>query len=506
MAQWGGCDGKITHHATSSRVDPHPPLCPGFALLLLTMCMSHPRGVRAVALLLATALLSSACASRPSVGADGRPLPQSGRSDDPIAAFQPVNVVELYKGMGLIAAQGSAPFVARVAFLPDQSPDSTLMLVSLSFAPRSVAFAREGEQYAGRYTVRLDLRSGITLVRRLEATETVRVATFRETSRSDESVIWQQYMRVAPGQYSLNVALRDEGSPRGAAEEVLVSVPRLEAGMLGSPVPVYEVLPRSAPDSLPRMLARPRATVLFGGDSVVPVYLEIGGTRNATSVRADVVGEGDAVLWRDSTVLLGRGGDLVNGTLQVPASELGIGVVTLRVTQAARPGDTAATKLLVTLGEDLPVANFDELVRYLRFFAPDYKLDPLTKTTGAERARAWNTFLRSTDPIPGTPEHEGLRDYFARIRLANQRFREDGPVGWLSERGMAFVGLGDPDNIIEPMVTDMMQRGRQQVWVYSRWRLQLVFFDQTGIGRWRLSPSSSVELQATIRRRLAELP
>jgi GWxTD domain-containing protein len=468
--------------------------------------MPHPRGARALAALLATLLLTSACASRPSVGADGRPLPQSGRSDDPATAFQPVNVVELYKGMGLIAAQGSAPFVGRVAFLPDQSPDSTLVLVSLSFAPRSVAFAREGEQYAGRYTVRLDLRRGITLVRRLEATETVRVATFRETSRQDESVIWQQYLRVAPGQYTLNVALRDEGSPRGAAEEVLVTVPKLDAGMLASPVPVYEVLPRSAPESLPRLLARPRATVMFGGDSVVPVYLEIGGTRQATSVRAEVVGEGDAVLWRDSTVLLGRGGDLVNGVLQVPAAELGIGVVTLRVTQSALPSDTAATRLLVTLGDDLPVANFEELVRYLRFFAPDYKLEPLTKTSGAERAKAWNTFLRTTDPIPGTPEHEGLRDYFARIRLANQRFREDGPAGWLSERGMAFVGLGDPDNIIEPMVSDMMQRGRQQVWVYSRWRLQLVFFDQTGIGRWRLSPSASVELQATIRRRLAELP
>jgi GWxTD domain-containing protein len=468
--------------------------------------MSSPRGVRALAVLLLTQVVLSACASRPNVGADGRARPQGGRGDDPTATLQPVNVVELYKGMGLIAAQGTTPFVGRVAFLPDQSPDSTLVLVSLSFAPRSVAFAREGEQYAGRYTVRLDLRSGITLVRRVEATETVRVATFRETSRQDESIIWQQYVRMAPGQYTLTVALRDEGSPRGAAEEVFVTVPRLEPGMLASPVPVYEVLLRSTPDSLPRLLARPRATVVFGGDSIVPVYLEIGGTREATRVRAEVVGEGNAVLWRDSTVLLGRGGDLVNATLAVPAAELGIGVVTLRVTQPARPEDTAATKLLVTLGDDLPVANFEELVRYLRFFAADYKLDPLTRTTGIERAKAWNDFLRSTDPIPGTPEHEGLRDYFARIRLANQRFREDGPVGWLTERGMAFVGLGDPDNIIEPMTADMMQRNRQQVWVYSRWRLQLVFFDQTGLGRWRLTPSGAVELQTAIRRRLAELP
>jgi len=211
------------------------------------------------------------------------------------------------------------------------------------------------------------------------------------------------------------------------------------------------------------------------------------------------------MLWRDSTVLLGRGGDMVSGTIQVPAASIGVGVVTLQVSQADQP-DTARTKLLVTLGDDLPVTGFDEMIGYLRFFAPDYKLDRLTKTTGAERAQAWSEFLKSTDPVPGTSEHEGLRDYFARIRLANQRFRDDAPVGWLSDRGTAFVGLGDPDNILDDQTTDLSQRNRQQLWEYRQWRLRLVFFDQTGLGRWRLSPSATVELAATIRRRLAETP
>lgn len=464
--------------------------------------MPSLRALLAFALLPVALVGATACAGRTAVGSDGRPRPQGARAEDP-ATLAPVNMAELYREMGLIAATGAVPFVARVSFLPDASPDSTLVLLSMSFAPRSVAFAREGDQYAGRYTVRMDLRRGITLVRRVEATETVRVATFRETSRQDESLIWQQYVRLAPGPYVLNVGLRDEGSPRASAEEVSLQVPRLEAGVLASPVPVFEVVPRTAPDSLPRLLARPRATATFGVDSSLPVYLEVGGTRQATRIRLEVIGEGEAVLWRDSTVLLGRGGDLVNGVVGVPASDLGIGLVTLRVMRTGT-ADTAATRLLVTLGEDLPVAGFDELVRYLRFFAPDYKLEPLRATTGAARAQAWRTFLRDTDPVPGTAEHEGLRDYFARIRLANQRFRDDGPAGWLSDRGMAFVGLGDPDNIIEPTTGDMMQRNRQQVWIYQQWRLQLVFFDQTGLGRWRLTPSSSVELQNTIRRRLAE--
>ncbi len=467
--------------------------------------MPVQRRVLAHSLLLGVLTLTSACASRQQVGSDGRPAPASAPRAEDALTLTPVNVAELYKGMGLIAARGAIPFVGRVAFLPDRSPDSTLVMVSLSFSPRLVAFAREGEQYAGNYTVRLEARNGPNLVRQLEAKETVRVATFRETSRTDESVIWQQYIRMAPGTYTLNVGLRDDGSPRSSAEEVSLEVPRFNAGRLASPVPVYEVIARSSQDSLPRLLARPRATVTFGVDSLVPVYLEVAGTRTATRVRTEVTGEGGARLWLDSTVLLGRGGDLVSGTILVPAASIGVGVVTLQVSQADQP-DTARTKLLVTLGDDLPVTGFDEMIRYLRFFAPDYKLEQLSKTTGAERAQAWKEFLKSTDPVSGTSEHEGLSAYFARIRLANQRFRDDGPVGWLSDRGMAFVGLGDPDNIFDPQTNDLTQRNRQQVWEYRQWRLQLVFFDQTGLGRWRLSPSASVELAATIRRRLAEMP
>lgn len=466
-------------------------------------CMSVLSGVRAVILVLCAAVLLPACASRPPVGADGRPVPVGARATNS-DALAPVNMADVYRSMGLVAARGSIPFVARVAFLPDRTTDSTLVLVSMSMAPRFLAFAREDNQYTGRYAVALEIRDGPNLVRRVESTEALRVATFRETSRTDESVIWQQYVRVAPGQFTLGMAVRDLGSPRASVEEVSLLVPRLAVGAIASPVPVYEVVARSSPDSLPRLLARPRATVTFGVDSVVPVYLEIPGIRLATTVRTEVIGEGGAELWRDSTVLLGRGGDLVSGTIFVPAASLGVGVVTLRA--STREGtDTAQTKLLVTLGDDLPVTNFDEMISYLRYFAPDYTLKALRESTGAARAQAWSQFLRDTDTNPGTSEHEGLRDYFARIRLANQRFRDDGQVGWLTDRGTAFVGLGDPDNIFDAPNTNINNRNRQQVWDYREWRLRLVFFDETGLGRWRLSPGAQVEMAATIRRRLAQL-
>jgi hypothetical protein len=46
----------------------------------------------------------------------------------------------------------------------------------------------------------------------------------------------------------------------------------------------------------------------------------------------------------------------------------------------------------------------------------------------------------------------------------------------------------------------MNQRGQPQVWVYYRYQLQLVFVDQTGFNRWRLTPSSELDFNNVVRR------
>ena len=160
----------------------------------------------------------------------------------------------------------------------------------------------------------------------------------------------------------------------------------------------------------------------------------------------------------------------------------------------------------MSLGDDLPIAGFDEMLNYLRYFAPANRIKPMRDATPVQRAEAWAKFLKDTDPVPGTPEHEGLRDYFARIRAANQRFREDGPIGWQTDRGTAFVGLGDPDNVYDSALQDPSARVRQQVWEYRAIRLTLVFLDQTGFGRWRLGASARAELENAIRRKLSLQP
>lgn len=410
----------------------------------------------------------------------------------------------IYRSMGLIAGTGTISFVASVSFFAAPSPDTTLVLLAMSLPARSLAFTREGDRYSAEYSVIVEARRGQTMSAEINAKEVVRVPTFRETARTDESVIWQQYLRLAPGRYALTLSLKDEGGLRAAGEEVTLDVPQLAAGALGTPIAVYEAIPRSSVDSLPRLLARPRSTATFGTDSLVPVYLEASGPQAPATVDVRVVGDGEQELWR-STVDLTQRQSLRSTTITIPVLPLGIGVSTLTVTAPGRP-DTARTRLLVSLGDDLPIASFNEMLNYMRYFAAPERIKVLRDVSPAQRSEVWAQFLKATDPVPGTPEHEALRDYFMRIRAANQRYRDDGPVGWQADRGIAFVALGEPDNIHDSAMQDPNSRVRQLVWEYTSLRLQLVFSDQTGFGRWRLSNSGRAELEGAIRRKLATAP
>jgi GWxTD domain-containing protein len=436
----------------------------------------------------------SGCASRPRV--DDARAPAPPRRDD-IGGLG--DATRVYQKMGLLASAGPVPFVGSVGYLAGATPDTTLALVTLSLANRALTFARVGEVYEATYQVQLDMRQGSTAVRHVEAREPVRVASFRETSRGDESVIFQQVIAVPPGQYTLAYAVRDAGSGRSTTQETTIAVPRLAAGALSSPIAVLEVTPRASTDSLPEIVANPRSTASFGRDTLVPVYLEgYGAGGQSLPVAVDVRGDGGSAVWSD-TLSLARRGALFSGVINVPVSKIGVGVTTL-VARRGDSSDSARVPVFVTFGDELPVATFDEMLNYLRYYTALARIQALRDAPAAERPAAWSAFLRETDPNPSTPQHEGLRDYFARVRVANERFREEGMPGWTTERGMVLLTLGEPDQVYEQGGTDLNQRGRAQVWEYRTYRVQLVFIDQSGFGRWRMTVGSQADFRSAVAR------
>jgi len=407
----------------------------------------------------------------------------------------------IYNQMGLIATGNPLSYVGKVAYFASRSPDTTMVLASISIPNRMLSFVRDGDTYRAPYEVRLRLMQGNTEVKTVEAMEIVRVGSFKEVNRTDESVIFQNYFRIPPGSYNISFLVRDVASNRSAAQEGVIVVPRLTQGHMSTPLLVYEASRRNTLDSLPRVLASPRSSAVFGQDSAVSVYLEAYGQQARLPISFVVQNDKGTVTWRDTTVLE-KNGALMSGAVRIPISRVGIGIANVTFTRADAT-DTVRTPVFVSFGSDIPLLSYEDLMTQLRYYVAPERLKVLREAPLEERGQVWSAFLRSSDPSPSTPEHEGLQTYFARLQQAGLRFRDDGTSrsGWLSDRARVYVVMGEPDQLYEqttnsPLTrTSIAQRGRLQYWEYSQYRVRLIFYDDTGSGRWRLAPISETEFQ-----------
>jgi GWxTD domain-containing protein len=458
---------------------------------------------RRLSLLLLLSTLACGGRGQPPAGA---PAPRGGGGARPAArgggtTGPEFDASRLYTQMGFLASGAPMPFVGAVSYLASVTPDSTNTFVALSLSNTALAFTRDNDRFLAGYTVGITVRQGGAVIKEMEAHETVRVASFKETGRIDESVVFQQGLTLPPGQYALAVSVRDDGSGRAGTQELLIAVPRLGAGRsLSTPVPFLQVVPRRTRDAIAELVGNPRATAVFGRDSTISLYVEGYGDGDRMSVGLESRDEGGRVMWRDSTVLARRG-DLFSGVVNVPVAKVGIGVAVVSMWPSAS-GDTVKAPLFVGFGEELPVAKFEDMVLYLRWFAAPYRLKALRDTTPEGRPAAWANFVKATDSSPLTSVNEDLREYFNRLLLVTSRYKEEGTPGWLTDRGKVYLGLGEPDQVFDQGMVAMGERGRAQVWEYRSLNIQLVFYDQTGFGRWRLTNSSDLEFQSQWTRRV----
>jgi GWxTD domain-containing protein len=427
-------------------------------------------------------------------GGDGHgpPPPGAGAAAPDASGF--------YRQIGMIAQTGAFPFVGQVRYLSGGSVDSTLALITLSFANRSLTFNGDGAGQRAAYVVTIDVQQGSTVVRHFDAHKTIRVASFHETQRDDESVIFQQFVSIPPGTYSLSVSVRDENGGNSNVQQLSVTVPRFGPNTLSTPISVYQVKPRARLDTVPNLIANPRSTIVLGRDTLAGLYIEGYGLPAAAKVGVAVLNDAHVVILRD-TVSLVRQGELSSALLDFPVASIGVGPVTV-VTSLAGATDSVQAPLFLSFGDEFGITSFDELLSYLRYFVSPQRVQALRDAPPEQRAALWAAFWKQTDPTPSTPDNEALRDYFRRIATANTRYREEGIAGWLTDRGKVYVTLGEPDQAGLPMGASgsSSNRGRAEIWVYTQYNLRLIFVNQGGPGHLKLSSSSQSDFDKVVRR------
>ena len=422
--------------------------------------------------------------------------PERPRSSVEVAKL--FDAASVYGHMGLFVTGAPLPTVGSVHYLAGRSPDSTLALFALSLANHALTFRRQGNEFIAEYHVEVTFRADSGVPVQLVSDQAVRVRGFQETVRSDESVLFQGQLTLRPGPYSATVVIRDRNSPAIARDERTDTVPRFGSGDLTSPIPIYQGKPRASVADRPDLLINPRATLPYGADTL-RFYLEGYGLAPGTRLAAEAVDQNDNVLWRDTVTLRDSGG-LAQGMILLASTMVPVGEEQLRLTPLGGRAPVEQS-FLVTFSSQWAITNFAEMVSLLRYFERQDLVARLRSAPPELRAKAWRDFWTGTDPAPLTAENEALDEYLHRVQAANFRFQEGGEPGWLTDRGMVFITLGQPDEV-QDLTSTALARGATQYirWVYNSLRVMLVFQDQAGFGRFELTPNSRADYQQALAR------
>jgi GWxTD domain-containing protein len=411
--------------------------------------------------------------------------------------------LEVYHRLGFMAGPPEFPAVARVVTL-DGPGDSTYLLLSFSLPNNALRFHRDPAGFYAEYRVRATLHRDTVQVQQLDRRETVRVSNFIETSRTEESIIFQDVLAVPPGEYVLRLQANDLNSARGFRALDTINAPAYPSQQkLSSPLIVFEGIGRKDAAARPEFVVNPRGTIAYGGEPP-RVYLELYGATEPEPIALRVVDDTGALLW-SGVADMQRGSEALRHSLvDVPSAALPIGRVWLEV---RHPGDTATAlrmPLLITISDQWMIANFEEVLEFVRYIAYPSELDSLRKTSGIERNQLWDRFWARRDPYPGIPGNEFRDQFFQRVRTAVEEFAEPGQPGWKTDRGEVYIVLGPPAYINERYVgRETSARPNLLEWLYQDTMggpMVLQFVDRTGFGRFELSQSSQAAFMTAAHR------
>ena len=183
--------------------------------------------------------------------------------------------------------------------------DSVIAVVGLSLENRALAFQREGNSFIARYRVSLSLkREGAPPVD-LSREELVRVAAFQETLRSDESILFQQVLRILPGAYKVSVSVRDVGSTSESTANADYVAPNFGKGSFTAPILAYQATGRGSLGDALSLVLNPRGAVGYGSDTLL-AFIEGYDFGGPTTVPFQVFDEQQHSIYSDS--LRFRGG------------------------------------------------------------------------------------------------------------------------------------------------------------------------------------------------------
>lgn len=414
-------------------------------------------------------------------------------------AAQDVDISQIFSHQGffdehdLLRATGDVRFVADVWFLPGPA-DSTRALIGVSLSNAALQFVRTDDghwQAAYGVTATLEPEAGGTSVEK-SWQQSVNVDTFDETLLTSETIVFQADLTLVPGEYDLELAVRDRNADHGSEVSGTLDVPSLPDARLAMSEPVllrlyqpgaegteYVVHPSHYYPSTPERIDF--LAEASGASSTGAPY----------TLRVSLVPEGEdaepvGATWSEALTPDSFGTLEAFGSLENPGVQFGEFALTFELTDAA--GNEVAsesTPLMIAGSSAWIAANWEDALRFIRYEATDDEMKILEDIeVPADRLEAWACFWKIRDPVPATATNEALVSYFERIETANRTWRSALRPGFQSDRGRVYMTLGAPDEIIErPMPAGPVPF---EIWRYYDYNVEIRFVDRIGFNNYEI--------------------
>ncbi|MCX7880713.1 MAG: GWxTD domain-containing protein [Ignavibacteria bacterium] len=128
------------------------------------------------------------------------------------------------------------------------------------------------------------------------------------------------------------------------------------------------------------------------------------------------------------------------------------------------------------------LANLDKSIRQLKYVAYQSDINYIAEATNNdEKYSRFIKFWKNLDPTPSTEYNEAFEEYYQRIYYATESFRSY-IEGWMTDRGMVYVVLGQPSSI--QTRNDTYSNRTYEIWNYVN--RTFIFVDYSGFGDFRL--------------------
>lgn len=330
--------------------------------------------------------------------------------------------------------------------------------------------------------------------------EEVDVDRYDETNKSDRYSYTHASFDLPPGSYKLAISVQDDETEKTNKSKKKIKLKDFSKNKLA--LSDITFVRKGMPDSLGRTTWQPVVTNLGKGlHGDVAASFDIynpGGAKDVT-VQYEIFGSNTKDKYKKSYTRQ------LSGPITAEIIPLAVDSLahdsykfTVKVNDGKKKDQTQKYFYLRWSGLPTNARDLETAIEQVRYIATREEWKRLKKAQGEDRIKEFKLFWKRHDPTPGTEANEAMEAHYSRVAYANQNFSVMQRDGWRTDMGMVFIILGAPDDIERNAYPSYSKP--YQIWRYYRYNRELLFYDQTGFGDYRLyTPFSIYEFQRYLR-------